>query len=59
MAGTTRIERIYCLYNSFSLAPLVPAQISALVKPRDRVVVEHARKQPADDGSRQRAVATS
>ena len=36
--------------DCLSLAALVPSQISALVQPLDRVIVEHTREQGADDG---------
>ena len=36
--------------NGLSPAALVPPQIAALVQPLDRVVVEHAGEQGADDG---------
>ena len=38
--------------DCFSLAALVPRQISALVEPFDRVVIKHAGEQGADDGPR-------
>jgi hypothetical protein len=50
---------IDCGNNCLSLAPLVPAQISALVKPLDRVVIEHAGEYGADDSPWHRAVAAS
>jgi hypothetical protein len=45
--------------DCLSLAALVPPQISALVELLDRVVIEHAGEQRADDGPRIVSVAAS
>jgi len=43
-------QRIHSGDNCLSSAALVPPQVTALVEPLDRVVVEHAGEQGADDG---------